>query len=153
MSRFARTIRIEAPAADVWSVMMDIEAWPSWASQFKRLERMDPGPLGVGSRVRVRPTRLPTSVWVVTEFAAERSFTWESGMGVGVRLIGGHVLTPDGTGTNAEFSLEAAGFVGKLLSPILRRTFFTRNTRSATEGLKRHVEDRRASLGAIPRSD
>lgn len=143
MSRFARTIHINAPRNDVWRVMMDIEAWPAWASQFKRLERLDSGPLALGSRVRVRPTRLPASVWVVTEFATEQSFTWESTMSPGVRLVGGHVLTPDGSGTNAEFSLEATGPLGKLLNPILRRTFFTRNTKSATDGLKRQVEDRR----------
>jgi uncharacterized membrane protein len=142
MSRFARIIHIDAPATDVWQVMMDIETWPSWASQFKRLERLDSGPLAMGSRVRVRPARLPASVWEVTELAEGRTFTWESTMGPGVRLLGGHLLTPDVTGTNAEFSLEATGIMGRLLSPILRRTFFTRNTKSATEGLKRHVEGR-----------
>jgi hypothetical protein len=62
MTRFARTVHIEAPAADIWAVLMDVEAWP-----------------------------------------------------------------------------------GRLLSLILRRTLFSRNTKSATEGLKRHVEKRRPS--------
>ena len=140
MARFERTIHIEAPASDVWAVMMDLEAWPAWASQFKRLERMDGGPVKVGSRVRVRPTRLPASVWLVTEYEDGRSFTWKSTAAPGVHLIGGHALTPDSRGTNAAFWLEATGILGRLLSPILHSTFFSRNTRNATEGLKKRVE-------------
>lgn len=124
--------------------MMDIEQWPTWASQFKRLELVDQAPLALGSRVRVRPNRLPASVWRVTDYDAGRSFTWESSPAPGMRLAGGHVVTADGEGTNAEFSLQAGGPLGRVLAPLLRRTVFSRNTRNATEGLKRHVEDGRA---------
>jgi hypothetical protein len=58
----------------------------------------------------------------------------------GVRIIGGHVLTGGGGGADAEFWLAAEGALGTLLAPVLRRTVFSRNTRSATEGLKRHME-------------
>jgi uncharacterized membrane protein len=142
MPRFARSIQIDAPRADVWAVMMDIEAWPTWASQFERLERLDPVPLAKGSRVRVRPKSLPAATWEVTEYEEGRSFTWASTLGPGVRLTGGHVVTPDGDSTRAEFWLEAAGGLGRRLEPILRRTTFSRNTTNATEGLKRHVEGR-----------
>lgn len=118
--------------------MMDIEAWPTWAAQFKNLTLLDP--LTLGSRVRVRPNLLPASVWQVTEYEVGRSFTWASNLLPGARVTGGHVLTPSDQGTDAEFWLEATGVLGALLSPILRRTVFSRNTRSATEGLKRHVE-------------
>jgi hypothetical protein len=42
-------------------------------------------------------------------------------------------------GANAEFWLEASGLLGTLLGPVLRR-IFSRNTTSATEGLKRFME-------------
>ena len=57
-----------------------------------------------------------------------------------LRLTGGHVLTPDRDTTRAEFSLEAGGGLGRLLEPVMRRMVFSRKTRNATEGLKRHVE-------------
>lgn len=142
MSRVARSVRIEAPSTDVWAALIDVETWPAWAAQFKRLERLESGPLASGSLVRVRPKRMPGAVWKVTEYKPGRSFTWASRLAPGLRLIGGHELTSDGSGTKAEFSLEASGALGALLWPILRRTIFSRNTRSATDGLKRYIESR-----------
>jgi hypothetical protein len=148
MSRMARSVRIEAPSPDVWAALVDVETWPAWASQFKRLERLDSGALASGSRVRVRPKGQLSSVWTVTDYEPERSFTWESTLVPGLRVVGGHELTPARTATNAEFWLEAKGVLGALLSPILRRTIFSRNTRSATDGLKRHIESRSAVTGS-----
>jgi hypothetical protein len=150
MTRFARSIQIEAPVADVWAVMMEVETWPAWASQFARLERLDGGPLALGSGVRVRPKGQPASVWHVTEFDAGRSFTWASDLMTGLRVTGGHALTPHDKATDAEFWLEASGVLGSLLSPVLRRTIFSRNTRSATEGLKRHMEARDPAGPRVP---
>ena len=140
MSRYARSIRIGAPPGDVWAAMVDVERWPVWASQFKRLERLDAGPLAAGSRVKVKPKGMPGSVWQVTEYEEGRSFTWASWLAPGIRVTGGHEVTANGNGTNAEFWLEAGGPLGRLLGPLLKRTVFSRNTRSATEGLKSHLE-------------
>ena len=140
MSRYARSIRIGAPPGDVWAAMVDVERWPVWASQFKRLERLDAGPLAAGSRVKVKPKGMPGSVWQVTEYEEGHSFTWASSLAPGIRVTGGHEVTANGNGTNAEFWLEAGGPLGRLLGPLLKRTVFSRNTRSATEGLKSHLE-------------
>jgi uncharacterized protein YndB with AHSA1/START domain len=142
MSRFARTLRIEAPSEAVWSALVDLETWPTWASQFKRIEPLDPDRLRVGSRVRVRPKGMPGSVWQVVEYVDGRLFTWTSALAPGLRIVGGHELAPQGESTDTTFWLDAQGPVGRALSPILRRILFSRNTRSATEGLKRHVERR-----------
>jgi len=120
--------------------MVDVERWPVWASQFKRLERLDAGPLAAGSRVKVKPKGMPGSVWQVTEYEEGHSFTWASSLAPGIRVAAGHEVTANGNGTNAEFWLEAGGPLGRLLGPLLRRTVFSRNTRSATEGLKSHLE-------------
>jgi len=135
-----RSIRIEAPVADVWAAIVDVEAWPAWASQFRRLERLDASPLAVGSRVRVTPKGMPAAVWQVTEYQDGRSFTWASSLLPGLRVTGGHAVAADGNGATAEFWLEASGLLGKLLTPVLRRTVFSRNTRSATEGLKSYMK-------------
>ncbi len=142
MSRFTRSIHIDAPAADVWAAMVDVETWPAWAAQFKRLDRLDSGPLALKSRVRVRLKGQLASVWQVTEFEDSRSFTWASNLMPGVRVTGGHVITPHSGGTTAEFWLESGGLLGRLIGPLLRRTIFSRNTRSATTGLKAHMERR-----------
>ncbi len=77
---------------------------------------------------------MPASVWRVTEFEAGRSFTWTSSPVPGLVLAGGHVLTADGQGTTAEFSLEATGPLGTVLGPLLRPTVFSRNTRMRHRG-------------------
>lgn len=140
MSKYARRIRIEAPRADVWAATLDLERWPAWAEQFERLERVDPGPIGLGARVRVKPKGMPASVWTVSEYEDGRLFTWTSSLGPAMRLVGGHQLTSVGESTDAEFWLEATGPVGTLISPLLRRTIFRRNTKNATDGLKRYME-------------
>ncbi|MEX0626013.1 MAG: SRPBCC family protein [Chloroflexota bacterium] len=99
MSRFASSIPIAATPAEVWEVLVDVEGWPAWASQFKRLERLDAAPLALGSRVRVRPKGMLASNWRVTEYDEGRSFTWESSLAPGLLVTGGHVLSPDGAGT------------------------------------------------------
>ena len=148
MSRLARSIHIAAPAPDVWQALIDVEAWPGWASQFKRIELLDPAPLRVGSRVRIQPKGMLATTWRVTAYDDGRSFTWESSLAPGVRVRGGHVLTPEAGGSSAEFWLEASGVIGSLLSPLLRRTVFSRNTRNATDGLKRLVEGRPATASS-----
>jgi hypothetical protein len=139
MTRRGNSVEIEAPAADIWTVVMNVEDWPKWASQFKRLDHVDSGPLRLGSRVRVRPKGLPASVWQVTEYKEGRSFTWQTRLAPGLRLTGGHELTPKGGRTATEFWLEPSGPLGRLLGPILSRTLFRRNTRAATEGLRDYV--------------
>jgi len=142
MGRAANRVEIDAPIATVWAQITNVEDWPLWAPQMKRLEHLDPGALHLGSRVRVRPKGLPANVWRVTEFEDGRLFTWESSLVPGLRLSGGHELTAKGAGTSTEFWLDAGGPLGVLVGPILRRTVFRRNTRNATEGLKRYIAAR-----------
>lgn len=145
MSRTAHRVRVAASPAEIWPALTDVGLWPSWAAQFRRLERLDARPLATGSRVRVTPKGLPASIWTVTELETERSFTWAASLVPRLRVVGGHTIDPADGGSDTEFWLEAHGPLGVLLSPVLRRTVFRRNTRQAAEGLKRHVENERAS--------
>lgn len=138
--RRSSSVRIESAPAEVWASIVDVERWPVWASGFKRLERLEPGPLAAGSRVRVSPKGVPSAVWQVTDYQEGRSFVWTSSPGLAVHLRGGHVVTPEGKATKVEFWLEASGVLGRLLAPILRRTVFSQNTRGATQGLKSYIE-------------
>lgn len=143
MARITRSIHIEAPPDAIWRALVDIEAWPDWAMQMKRLERLNPGPLAFGSRVRVTPKGMPRSVWEVNEYEEGRSYTWTAVVAPGVRLTGGHVVDSNSGGVMASFWLGASGPLAAILRP-LRAVVFRRNTRLATEGLKAYVEGARA---------
>ena len=56
MARHARSLNIAASPQAVWAVLVDVEHWPTWASQFERLERLEAGPLALGSTVRCKTT-------------------------------------------------------------------------------------------------
>jgi hypothetical protein len=85
------------------------------------VERLDDGPLRVGSRARVRQPRLPTAVWEVTELVPDRSFTWVA-RGPGIVTTGSHVVTPlDGDGVKATAALEQAGPLGSLMGRLTKR--------------------------------
>ena len=45
--------RIDASPEDIWRVLVDVERWPEWTPSITRLEKLDPGDLRVGQRVRI----------------------------------------------------------------------------------------------------
>lgn len=141
MRHVERNVRIAAPPREVWQTLIDVEGWPAWASYLKRLERQEDGPFGAGSRVRVTPKGMLGSVWTVTEHDPPRSYIWTTRLAPGLGLAGGHVVEARGGATEVTLSLAATGPVGTLVSPLLR-PLFRRNTRLATEGLKRRCEAR-----------
>ena len=50
--------RIARPPRDVFAALVDVERYPEWliASGIVRVERLDPGPLAAGSRLRIAQT-------------------------------------------------------------------------------------------------
>ena len=70
--------RIGRPPAEVFAALADVERYPEWliASGIVRVERLDPGPLAAGSRLRIaqtvagRSTVLDGSITVLVPGAA-----------------------------------------------------------------------------------
>jgi len=133
------TVTIAAPPGRVWEVVVDVERWPERISTVDAVERLDAGPLAVGSRTRVQQPRLPTAVWTVTELTDGSSYTWRSSS-PGVTVTATHVVEPHPDGSRLSLSVSVSG-------PLSRIGWLL--TRSLTTG---YVETEAASIKATAES-
>ena len=108
MAGLQHIVTIEAPPARVWAVIVDVERWPERIPTVEAVERLDAGPLAVGSRTRLQQPRLPTAVWTVTELDEGSSYTWESSS-PGVTITAAHVVEPHPDGSRLTLGVNVAG--------------------------------------------
>jgi uncharacterized membrane protein len=138
--RFEATIEITAPAERVFDVYADVEHWPDWTPSVTSVHRLDPGPLRVGARARVRQPRLPVAVWEVTDLVPGRSFTWVA-RGPGLRTTGSHQVEPTEVPGRVRVvaTLEQAGPLGAVVG-LLSRRLTERYLQMEVRGIKAHCE-------------
>ncbi|MCI0747379.1 MAG: SRPBCC family protein [Verrucomicrobia subdivision 3 bacterium] len=117
MTRTHFTIAVEIPAPPplAWSVLADVERWPEWTASVSRVKRLSPGPLQVGSRVRIHQPKLPPAFWRVTELNPGAGFTWVS-RAPGVRVTARHTVEAIATGSRVRLSIHYEGLLGALLA-------------------------------------
>lgn len=108
MPGLRHSVTIAAPPERVWEVVTDVERWPERIPTVDEAERLEPGPLAVGSRTRLKQPKLSEAVWTVTELADGRSFTWNS-TSPGISITGGHVVEPDPAGARLTLTLQVSG--------------------------------------------
>jgi uncharacterized membrane protein len=89
------TADIDAPIERVWALTLDIGSLPSITPTVTRVERLDEGPVQVGSRARLSQPGLPPRVWTVEQVDAPTRFSWATRL-LGVRMVGVHELAPIG---------------------------------------------------------
>jgi uncharacterized membrane protein len=134
-----RTIDITAPRDQVWAIVADVERWPEWTASVTSIDRLDAGPLQIGSQARVRQPGLPVVVWTVTAFDSGRYFEWQNTR-LGLKTVGGHrVEGRPGDSTRVTLSLGWSGY----LAPLIRLSFGARSRRyieMEAEGLKWRCE-------------
>lgn len=137
--RVETTVDIDAPAERVWEVMADVERWPEWTASVVRAERLDDGPLRLGSRARLKQPRFPPVLWEVTELEPGRSFAWTA-KNVGLTSVGRHrvVARRDG-GATVTLTLEQEGPLAPLLA-LLTAKLTRRYVDTEAQGLKRRCE-------------
>lgn len=138
MAFHTTTLLIDAPPQAVWQILSDLESWPSWTPTVSRVERLDSGPIGIGSRVRVFQPKLRPAVWVVTQWEPGAAFTWVSSS-FGSRIVAEHILAPEGDGCRLTLSLRFQGVVGTVVGMAVSRLTDTYLLLEA-EGLKQRAE-------------
>ncbi len=106
-------------------MLVDVERWPERIPTVDAVERLDSGPLAVGSRTRLQQPRLPTAVWTVTELVDGSSYTWESSS-PGVTVSAGHVVEPHPDGSRLTLAVTVSGplsGIGWLMTRSLTRRY------------------------------
>ena len=108
MPGLKRTVTIAASPDRVWSVVTDVDRWPERIPTVDAVERLDGGPLVVGSRTRLQQPRLPTAVWTITELTPGTSYTWESSS-PGVTVTASHLVEPHPDGSQLTLAVDVSG--------------------------------------------
>ena len=108
MPGLQHTVVTAAPPERVWAVVVDVERWPERIPTVEAVERLDAGPLAVGSRTRLQQPRLPTAVWTDTELADGSSYTWESSS-PGVTVTATHVVEAHSSGSRLTLAVTVSG--------------------------------------------
>ena len=136
---FRTSVDIAAPSEVVWAVMSDVERWHEWTQSVRSIRLVGGGPIGVGTRARIKQPRFPPAMWKVTALEPGRSFTWESGA-PGMRVYANHSVQPIAGGTRAALVLYYQGFVGRLLAR-MTRDITDRYLKYEADGLKKRSEE------------
>lgn len=140
--QFGTSTTIDAPPEAVWSVLIDLESWPSWDSAVVRTE----GHIAAGQRIKLWPDISPEHAFAlrVTQVDAPTALTFQGGMPLGLfRGVRTFRLAPhDGNRTTFEMREVYTGPLRPLISrriPDLQPSFET-----FAAGLKQRTEATRA---------
>jgi carbon monoxide dehydrogenase subunit G len=140
MPGLRHTVTIAAPPERVWSVVVDVDRWPERIPTVDAVERLDAGPLVVGSRTRLQQPRLPTAVWTVTELIPGSSYTWVS-RSPGVTVTASHVVEPHREGSRLTLAVDVSGPIA-WIGWLLTRSLTKRYVETEASAMKRAAETR-----------
>ena len=99
---------IEAPPAQVWQVLADIDQWPSWSPGVESVVCVTPESDGEQTAYRIDQPPLPHALWTVTDWRPEVGFTWQT-HGASSLLTMTFRLQPSAVGTDASVDLHWSG--------------------------------------------
>ncbi len=110
---------IDAPVERVWAHTIDVEALPDLTPTMTAVERLDDGPLAVGSRTRITQPGMRPNVWTVRHLDAPRELIWDTRVAT-VTIEARHLIEAVGGSTRNTLELRLTGFGSGLLGRLLR---------------------------------
>ncbi|MEO6774234.1 MAG: SRPBCC family protein [Kofleriaceae bacterium] len=122
---FEYTIEIAKPPAAVFAFLDDVARTPEWLSRCTKIEKLDPGPNGVGTRLRYdylqgrRPGTMQGSIAAYAEpdHLAFRYSDRQFEVTIDFMLA----ATTAGTKLTEKVDIVPSSLVGRLLQPLIRR--------------------------------
>ncbi|HEX6590069.1 MAG TPA: SRPBCC family protein [Longimicrobiales bacterium] len=140
---FSTTIDVDAPAAVVFGVMIDIDRWPQWTPTVTRVEWLGTStpPLAMGSRIRVVQPGVPPAEWTVSRLEAGRGFQIVS-RSPGATVTADHWIEPsdDGRSSRVTLSVSFSGWLGRIIGRMMRG-LNERYIAQEAAGLRRRSEE------------
>lgn len=117
---YRTTVDVDAPAERVWSLVHDVEAWPSWTPTVSTVELQGPR-LEPGVPVRVRRPGHRPDVYTVLAVEDQR-FLWAARK-TGFRQWADHRVTSlDPEHCRVELAFGVDGVLAPVVGPLARRT-------------------------------
>jgi uncharacterized membrane protein len=116
------SVEIDASAATVWDVFVDVERWPEWTASVTSLIALDGPGLAVGKRFEIKQPRLPKLVWEVTEVDPGRSWTWRQHSIGGTAFASHEVISEGEDRTLVRQTIDQRGPIGVTVGALMRRT-------------------------------
>ncbi len=115
------SIEIEAPAALVWDVFVDVERWSEWTASITRIVALDGPGIEVGKRFEIKQPGMPKLVWQVTEVEPGSSWIWRQ-RSLGATTFASHTVVPKDTDrTLVEQGIVQRGPLGVIVGALMRR--------------------------------
>ncbi len=115
--QYEHTVDISATPDAVWRVLVDIEHWPDWTPTMMTVEALDPLPLHVGLRARVKQPGLRPNVLTVKSLEEGRRFLWTSKQ-PGLTFTADHVIAATPQGSRVRLFVEFTGFLAPIVGAI-----------------------------------
>ncbi|MDJ0925442.1 MAG: SRPBCC family protein [Acidimicrobiia bacterium] len=141
--RIEHEIEIEAPVATVWALTLDVESWPQMSPTMDSVERLDEGPIAVGSQARIKQPGQGVKVWTVTQLDHEKTFAWST-RSLGMTMTGIHRLRSVDQTTVNTLVVDIAGGPAPVVGRLLRRPILEAIT-AENEGFKKAAEEAEGS--------
>jgi uncharacterized membrane protein len=121
---------IAAPVERVWDLTLDVEQWPSLTPTMTSVERLDDGPIRVGSTAKVVQPRQRPTTWTVTRLEPRSLFEWQTKVGP-VTMTAVHQLTATNEGCAntlvVKLSGVGSGLLSRLVGSKIRQAIATEN--------------------------
>lgn len=118
--RAQHRLHIAASPAQVWDVTIDVEALPDHTATMTDVTKLEPGPLEVGSTVRIKQPAQRSKVWTVTELEDSKRFSWATGSAA-LTMIARHDLVETTNGTTNTLTVDIEGRLAPVIGMLLRR--------------------------------
>ena len=138
--RLDHSIDIAAPIERLWALTLDVEGWPDETPTMTSIERLEPGPLTVGSRVRIKQPAQRRRVWTVTSIEPQSRFAWTT-RALGTQMTATHSLGANATGATNTLSVELTGPLAPIVGALVRRPI-RKAMKIENEGFRRAAERR-----------